>query len=129
MLLKQQFHISYEQLSFHLSDSMTDRAFARLPCNLSPSRSCLQSTIRSIKPETLEKTHIMLSANWLKKGDISLEKLRVDSTVVNRHIAPPSDNQLLNDGFCQGFTLHVSEQVLVFLTGSYYNVPWSDSLY
>ena len=98
MLLKQQFRMSYEQLSFHLSDSMTYRAFARLPCNLSPSRSCLQSTIRSIKPETLERIHIMLSANWLEKGDISLEKLRADSTVVKSHIAPPSDSQLLNDG-------------------------------
>jgi IS5 family transposase len=98
LLLKQQLRISYEQLSFHLSDSMTYRTFARLPCDLSPSRSCLQSTIRSIKPETLEKVHVMLSVNWLEKGDISFEKLRVDSTVVKSHIAPPSDSQLLNDG-------------------------------
>jgi len=98
LLLKQQLRISYEQLSFHLSDSMTYRTFARLPCNLSPSRSCLQSTIRSIKPETLEKIHVMLSVNWLEGGDISLEKLRVDSTVVKSDIAPPSDSQLLNDG-------------------------------
>ena len=32
-----------------------------------------------------------------------------------------------NDGVWQGFQIHVSEQVLVFVTGSYYNVPWSVS--
>ena len=98
LLLKQKLRISYEQLSFHLSDSMTYRTFARLPRDLSPSRSCLHSTIRSIKPETLESVHLMLSVNWLVKGNISLKKIRIDSTVVKSNIAPPSDSQLLNDG-------------------------------
>jgi IS5 family transposase len=31
LLLKQQLRISYEQLAFHLSDSMTYRTFTRLP--------------------------------------------------------------------------------------------------
>jgi IS5 family transposase len=47
-----------------------------------PSRSGLQSTIRSIKPETLEKVHEILSGNWLKQGILSMDKLRIDSTVV-----------------------------------------------
>ena len=98
LLLKQQLRISYEQLAFHLSDSMTYRTFARLPNHITPSRSGLQSTIRSIKPETLEKAHEALSGNWLKEGVISMDKLRIDSTVVASNIAPPSDSQLLNDG-------------------------------
>lgn len=98
LLLKQQLRISYKQLSFHLSDSMTYRAFTRLPFDLSPSKSCLQATIRRITPDTLEKVHILLSRAWLAKGSLSLEKLRVDSTVVKSNIAPPSDSQLLNDG-------------------------------
>lgn len=98
LLLKQQLRISYEQLAFHLSDSMTYRTFARLPHQVTPSRSGLQSTIRSIKPETLEKAHEVLSGNWLKKGVLSMDKLRIDSTVVASNIAPPSDSQLLNDG-------------------------------
>ena len=57
LLLKQQLRISYEQLAFHLSDSITYRTFARLPATAMPSRLGLQSTIRSIKPETLEKVH------------------------------------------------------------------------
>ena len=75
LLLKQQLRISYELLAFHLSDSMTYRTFARLPNHLTPSRSGLQSTIRSIKPETLEKVHEILSDNWLKEGILSMDPL------------------------------------------------------
>ena len=98
LLLKQQRGLSYEQLAFHLSDSVTYRTFARLPAHLSPSRSCLQSTIRSIKPETLEQAHQVLTRSLLDTGVASLDKLRIDSTVVASPIAPPSDSQLLNDG-------------------------------
>ncbi len=98
MLLKQLLRVSYEQLAFNLSDSMTYRTFARLPATTMPSRSGLQSTIRSIRPETLEKVHETLSVSWLKAGILSMEKLRIDSTVVASNIAPPSDSQLLNDG-------------------------------
>lgn len=98
LLLKQQLRISYEQLSFHLSDSMTYRSFTRLIHDSMPSRSGLQSTVRRIKPETLEAIHEILSQNWLEQGILSMEKLRIDSTVVTSNIAPPSDSHLLNDG-------------------------------
>lgn len=98
LLLKQQLRISYEQLAFHLSDSMTYRTFARLPGHLSPSRSALQATIRSIKPETLEQIHGTLNQCLLAQGVLSMEQVRIDSTVVDSNIAPPSDSQSLNDG-------------------------------
>ncbi|MEQ8802568.1 MAG: ISNCY family transposase [Haliea sp.] len=98
LLLKQQRGFSYEQLAFHLSDSETYRTFTRLPAHLSPSRSCLQSTIRSIKPQILERAHQLLTKSLLDTGMASMDKLRIDSTVVASHIAPPSDSQLLNDG-------------------------------
>ena len=98
MILKQQMGLSYEKLAFHLSDSMSYRTFARLPQHLMPKKSCLQATIRRIKPETLEKVHRLLAVDWLENQHISLEKLRIDSTVVASNIAPPSDSQMLNDG-------------------------------
>lgn len=98
LVLRQQLGFSYEQLAFHLSDSVTYRTFTRLPAHLSPSRSCLQSTIRRITPETLEQAHQVLIRNLMHQGVISMDKLRIDSTVVTSHIAPPSDSQLLNDG-------------------------------
>jgi IS5 family transposase len=122
LLLKQQLRISYEQLSFHLSDSITYRTFTRLAQDSTPSRSGLQSTIHRIKPETLETIHEMLSQNWLERGVLSMEKLRIDSTVVASNIAPPSDSHLLNDGvrvFCRllsrskddtGIKIHFTDQ-------------------
>lgn len=98
LLLKQHLGVSYERLAFNLSDSMSYRSFARLAPNLSPKKSCLQSTIRQIKPETLEAVHNMLAADWLGKGNLSLAQLRIDSTVVKSNIAPPADSQILNDG-------------------------------
>ena len=98
LLLKQHLHIGYEQLAFHLSDSITYRTFARLQSHSMPSRSGLQSVIRRIKPETLEKVHEVLTATLFESEIISLDKVRIDSTVVASHITPPSDSQLLNDG-------------------------------
>jgi IS5 family transposase len=84
LLLKQRFTLTYQQLAFHLSDTMSYRSFARLPAGLTPKKSCLQSTIRSIKPETLEAVCNMLSMDWLEKGHLCLDKLRIDSTLVAR---------------------------------------------
>jgi IS5 family transposase len=41
-LLKQYRQLSYEELAFHLEDSSSFRAFARLPRSLSPKKSVLQ---------------------------------------------------------------------------------------
>ena len=81
--------MSFEQLAFHLSDSMSYRSFVRLADHISPKKSALQATIRRIKPETLEQILQLLSGHWIEDGNISLEKLRVDSTVVKSYIAPP----------------------------------------
>ena len=97
LLLKQQLQVSYEQLSFHLCDSMSYRAFARLPHSMTPKRSTLQATIRSIRPETIEKLHLILIEKWLGSGELKCDSLRVDSTVVESNIAPPSDSRLLDD--------------------------------
>ena len=42
--------------------------------------------------------HELLACNWLQEGVLSLDKLRIDSTVVASNITPPSDSQLLSDG-------------------------------
>ncbi len=98
MVLKQQLQISYDDLAFHLSDSMSYRTFARIVDGVSPKKSSLQNTIRRIKPETLEKVFQALSSEYFENSLVSLEKIRIDSTVVKSNIATPSDSQLLNDG-------------------------------
>src|SRR5436190_14812882 len=48
-LLKQSRQLSYEELAFHLEDSASFRAFARLPWPWSPKRSALHKTIGAIR--------------------------------------------------------------------------------
>jgi IS5 family transposase len=98
VVLKQITQLSYQKLSFHLSDSATYRTFARLTVKQSPSKSALQATIRRVQPETLAQIHRLLISDWLEQGQLSLDTLRIDSTVVDSNIAPPSDSGLLDDG-------------------------------
>src|SRR3979411_10201 len=62
-LLKQYRQLSYEELAFHLEDSASFRAFARLPWSWSPQKSVLQKTISAIRPETWEQINRMLLSN------------------------------------------------------------------
>src|SRR5262245_40728764 len=63
-LLKQYRQLSYEELAFHLEDSASFRAFARLPWSWCPQKSVLQKTISAIRPQTFEAINraLLLSA-------------------------------------------------------------------
>jgi len=98
LLLKNFLQVSYRRLAFQLSDSPTCRTFVRLRSSESPSHSTLQGTIRRIRPETLHWINERLLSKWNEAGLISMDSLRIDSTVVESHIAPPSDSSLLEDG-------------------------------
>src|ERR1700751_3892295 len=86
-LLKQQRQLSYEELAFHLEDSSSFRAFARLPLALCPKKSVLQKTISRIRAETWEQIKI-------ERGAV----VRIDSTVCEALMHAPSDSSLLLDG-------------------------------
>lgn len=98
LVLKQMLRISYKKLAFHLSDSPTFRTFARLRDGRSPSRSALQATIRRISPDTLRNLNQQLMLHWIEDQKLSIDSLRIDSTVVDSNIAKPYDSELLNDG-------------------------------
>ncbi|MFT4730692.1 MAG: IS5 family transposase [Granulosicoccus sp.] len=115
LLLKQILSISYEQLSFHLSDSLTYRTFARLSAQQAPSRVGLQSVIRKIRPQTLQAVHEKLCMHWHQRQLLQHDYIRIDSTVVESHFAPPSDSRLLDDSVrvlsrylatCHRYTCH-----------------------
>jgi IS5 family transposase len=71
--------------------------FARLPLALFPKKSALQSAISRIRAETWEQI------NWALLACAKLEKLelgkvvRIDSTVCDALMHPPTDSSLLND--------------------------------
>lgn len=96
-LLKQYRQLSYQELAFHLEDSASFRAFARLPWSWSPKKSVLQKTISAIGAETWEEINRMLLANArqakLEDGSV----VRVDSTVTAALLHEPSDSSLLWD--------------------------------
>lgn len=97
LLLKTILQVSYKKLAFYLSDSATYRTFARLSSDQQPSRSGLQSTIRKVRPQTLQRIHEYLCIDWHQEGLIKTDKIRIDSTVIETDIASPSDSGLLDD--------------------------------
>lgn len=58
----------------------------------------MQGTLRRMSPETLQAINRLLMSHWIEQGELSLDWLRIDSTVVDSNIAPPSDSQWLDDG-------------------------------
>lgn len=96
-LLKQYRQLSYEELAFHLEDSASFRAFARLPFGWSPKKSVLHKTISAIRADTWEAVNKMLVASARHERLESGKVVRVDSTVTAALIHEPSDSSLLWD--------------------------------
>ena len=96
-LLKQQRQLSYEELAFHLEDSASFRAFARLPLAWSPKKSVLHQTISAIRSETWEAVNRALLASAQQDKLESGATVRIDSTVSAALMHQPSDSALLWD--------------------------------
>ena len=96
-LLKQYRQLSYEELAFHLEDSASFRAFARLPLGWSPKKSVLHHTISAIRAQTWEAINRNLLNEALKEKVEGGERIRVDSTVTAALMHAPSDSSLLYD--------------------------------
>jgi len=96
-LLKQDRQLSYEELAFHLEDSASFRAFARLPLAWSPKKSVLHKTISAIRPDTWEAVNRALLASAKQQKLERGATLRIDSTVSAALMHEPSDSALLWD--------------------------------
>src|SRR5216683_606434 len=96
-LLKQQRQLSYEELAFHLEDSASFRAFARLPLPWSPQKSVLHQTIGALRAETWEAVNQALLASAQADKLESGAAVRIDSTVSAALMHEPSDSTLLWD--------------------------------
>jgi transposase, IS5 family len=96
-LLKQYRQLSYEELAFHLEDSASFRAFARLPWAWSPKKSVLQKTISAIRAETWEAINRALLSNARREKLEDGSIVRLDSTATAALLHEPSDSSLLWD--------------------------------
>ena len=96
-LLKQYRQLSYEELAFHLEDSASFRAFARLPLGWSPKKSVLHKTISVISAASWEAINqaVVMSAGRKKLDDGAM--VRIDSTVTEALMHAPTDSSLLWD--------------------------------
>jgi len=97
-ILKQYRELTYEELAFHLEDSMAFRSFARLVRGQYPCGSTLQDNIKAIAAETWEAVNRMLLEHATQQKVEKGRAVRLDSTVVESHIHHPTDSTLLLDG-------------------------------
>jgi transposase, IS5 family len=97
-VLKQFRQLSYYELAFHLEDSSSFRAFARLPLSLCPKKSVLQKTISMIRAQTWERINRTLLTDARQQKIERGAVIRIDSTVCEALMHKPSDSSLLWDG-------------------------------
>lgn len=117
-VLKQHRQLTYEELAFHLEDSASFQAFARLPRNECPKKSALQRVITAIQPATWESIHRALMETAAETRIEPAQRIRIDSTVTDSPIHAPSDSHLLWDGV----------RVLVRLLGQARALPGAPAL-
>lgn len=119
-LLKQYRQLSYQELAFHLEDSASFRAFARLPWGWSPKKSVLQKTVSAVRAETWENLNRELLASARRGKLESGMVMRVDSTVTAALIHEPSDSSLLWDA------VRVMVRLLRAADALGCSIPWHD---
>ena len=96
-LLKQYRQLSYEELAFHLEDSASFRAFARLPMGWTPKKAVLQKTISAITAASWEAINQAVVRNARQTRLEPATMVRIDSTVTEALMHEPSDSSLLWD--------------------------------
>ncbi len=98
LLLKQMHSWSYSELHFHLCDSRTYRTFCGMSfAQKTPARSTLAAAIKKIRAETLEAINRLVLLQAREHKVESGQMCRVDCTVVETLMHPPSDSQQLWD--------------------------------
>ena len=98
-IIKQMEGYSYEDLAFHLLDSVCYRSFCRIGiADKGFQKSALCNNIKTISPETWEAINRILVAYGQDKGIEKGKQVRIDCTVVSSNIHEPTDSSLLWDG-------------------------------
>jgi IS5 family transposase len=99
LVIKQMNGYSYDELSFHLADSVSYRTLCGYGAfEKTPSRSTLAENIKRVRQETLAEIHRVILKYAEKQGIEKGRKVRIDSTVVETNIHQPSDSTQLFDG-------------------------------
>ncbi len=98
LVLKQMHEWSYDELTFHLADSPTYRAFCHIGMmDKSPKRATLANNIKRVKPDTMEQVNRLIVGKAKRDGVEDGKRARIDSTVIDSNIHHPLDSNLLFD--------------------------------
>ena len=97
-IIKQMEGYSYEELAFHLLDSVCYRGFCRIGiADKGFQKSALCNNIKAITAETWDAINRILVAYGQDKGIEKGKQVRIDCTVVASNIHEPTDSSLLWD--------------------------------
>lgn len=97
-IVKQMFGFSYELLPFHLADSISLRAFCRIGiADKCFKKSAIAKNIKRILASTWEQINRILVAHGKQENIEKGRQVRIDCTVVESNIHPPTDSTLLFD--------------------------------
>ena len=97
-ILKQYRNLTYEELAFHLEDSKSFRAFAKLWVGQRPSASTLQENVKALSEATWAAANRMVLEYARRAGIEKGRTIRLDSTAIETDIHYPTDSSLLVDG-------------------------------
>jgi IS5 family transposase len=97
LIVRQSHDYTYDELAYHLGDSMGFRWFCRLEVDEEPSSSALQRDIKKVRAETMEAINQILIGYAKDNGIENGRKTRTDCTVMETTIHEPSDSSLLWD--------------------------------
>jgi IS5 family transposase len=102
MFLKYRFGLGYGRLCVEVGDSISWRRFCRIGLETSvPDESTIRKITRRCGPELIEALNRELLAAARQRGEVDVERVRVDTTVVEADIKYPTDSGLLTAATCR----------------------------
>ncbi len=102
MFLKCRFDLGYERLCVQVADSLSWRRFCRIGLEASvPDESTIRKITRRCGPELIEALNVELLEAAGERGEVCLEQVRVDTTVVEADVKYPTDSGLLTAATCR----------------------------
>jgi transposase, IS5 family len=102
MFLKYRYGLGYERLCRLVADSITWRRFCRIGLEGAvPDESTIRKLTRRCGPELIEALNRELLAAAHARGEVDLDRVRADTTVVEADIKYPTDSGLLTAAVCR----------------------------
>jgi IS5 family transposase len=102
MFLKYRYKLGYARLCAEVGDSISWRRFCRIGLETSvPDESTIRKLTRRCGPELIEALNRELLVAAHERGEVNVERVRADTTVVEADIKYPTDSGLLTAATCR----------------------------